>query len=985
MKEGIRILFVEDDENDVFLICREISRDFGQLRKEVVTTGQELAQALSEDRWDLVITDYVLPQYSGLEAITYVKSVRPDLPCIMISGKAGEETAVEAMRAGASDFILKGSLMRLLPVIRRELAESAIRRDKQIMEQQQLLYHRVLETINEAGKQEVLIESILLLIQQSSGIGSVKLRLRDQGDFPFYTGKWCLGEACYDKRYLIMKDDEGNIIRDPGGMPRYECLCGMVINSLSSPLPPEISRNGNILITNSMHFREFAVVHGEGLALRNTCIREGLESIAILPLRYGDDIIGLLHLGDKRPGLFTHKDLKFFEGICDALAIAIKRNQDEIRIRESEEKFRSIIENSGDAIVVTDEEGKIITWNKAAEEIMGIQSDDTLGRPLWEIQGSVILPGFDKESFTLAHKNMAGEMLRWGTSDHPDQLFTTRFQKPTGEEVSIQTRIFSFRTIKGHILGSISRDVTELENARIAEMQHYKALETLAGTAIDFLYMESEGEIYEYISERIRDLTGDAWHVITSYDEAERAIRPVKIHGVSKEILLRLSEISRTDIQNLMFPLGDEGVRNLCSGKVGRADYNFRDILGHQYGPELSDHSLITENHHVFYIGLSDKDDLFGSVGIITDDESKINKPVLETFVNQAAVNLKKNRTIKALEHSQVRLNSLFEQNMDIVFTLNRREMLTSINPIGERLISGKFRPGLRIRDYMPRASYLSLQKVFRETVAARLPFCTCELEINARNGSVLAFQGGFSIEYTGDEVKEIFGIARNITGDKSMQNQVLSLIIETEEREKKTFAAELHDGLGSLLSTINIYIGLLKKEDKSAEEKKAHLDSLSKLIHEAVMNVRFFANSLTPNVLNDFGLLMAVSMYVEKINATRPGLITLILPDKKIKAENIIEINIYRIILELINNSLKYSGASAILIKISEKNQSLFLSYQDNGKGFDLQRVTSSETSGMGIKNIYTRTKSLNGYINISSKEGKGLKVSIQIPYTIK
>jgi DNA-binding NarL/FixJ family response regulator len=129
MKNPLRLLLVEDSEDDAALLLRELRRGGYQPVCERVETAAEMTKALQE-KWDLVIADYILPHFNGLEALRMVHHSGRDLPFIIFSGKIGEETAVEAMRAGVDDYVLKDNLARLVPAIQRELADAVVRRER---------------------------------------------------------------------------------------------------------------------------------------------------------------------------------------------------------------------------------------------------------------------------------------------------------------------------------------------------------------------------------------------------------------------------------------------------------------------------------------------------------------------------------------------------------------------------------------------------------------------------------------------------------------------------------------------------------------------------------------------------------------------------------------------------------------------------------------------------------------------------------------
>ena len=122
METPVRLLLVEDSEADALLIESELKKGGLPVETWRVATESELAAVLRQELWHLVLSDYLLPGFNGLVALQLVRAHDPDLPFIMVSGARGEEFAVEAMRAGANDFIIKDNLARLVVVARRELA-----------------------------------------------------------------------------------------------------------------------------------------------------------------------------------------------------------------------------------------------------------------------------------------------------------------------------------------------------------------------------------------------------------------------------------------------------------------------------------------------------------------------------------------------------------------------------------------------------------------------------------------------------------------------------------------------------------------------------------------------------------------------------------------------------------------------------------------------------------------------------------------------
>lgn len=131
MTKPLRVLIVEDSENDAILLLKELKRSGYLLVYERVEDAPGLLSALERERWDIVISDFVMPQFSGLEALKLVREKEFDIPFIITSGKISDDTAVMAMKAGAADYIMKDNLARLGPAVARELQEASVRRERE--------------------------------------------------------------------------------------------------------------------------------------------------------------------------------------------------------------------------------------------------------------------------------------------------------------------------------------------------------------------------------------------------------------------------------------------------------------------------------------------------------------------------------------------------------------------------------------------------------------------------------------------------------------------------------------------------------------------------------------------------------------------------------------------------------------------------------------------------------------------------------------
>lgn len=222
--------------------------------------------------------------------------------------------------------------------------------------------------------------------------------------------------------------------------------------------------------------------------------------------------------------------------------------------------------------------------------------------------------------------------------------------------------------------------------------------------------------------------------------------------------------------------------------------------------------------------------------------------------------------------------------------------------------------------------------------------------------------------------------VIRDITDRKNFEKRIMNAIIETEERERKRFSEDLHDEMGSILSTIKIYINTIHREEIAQERKEELVAITNQLINQAIENSKEIANNLSPNIIKRFGLIKAIDSFCEKIQSNS-GISFMF--DKGLyfhKLHEDQEISIYRIIIELINNTLKHSGASAVSIVFFSTDEILNISYKDDGKGFDFEKKLQKNSKGLGLQNILSRISSLNGSYKIDTAVSKGFTIQLEL-----
>lgn len=210
-------------------------------------------------------------------------------------------------------------------------------------------------------------------------------------------------------------------------------------------------------------------------------------------------------------------------------------------------------------------------------------------------------------------------------------------------------------------------------------------------------------------------------------------------------------------------------------------------------------------------------------------------------------------------------------------------------------------------------------------------------------------------------------------------EKKSMARVIEAEENERTRFARDLHDGLGPLLSSIKLYVNELPVTNEATSDEM--LRYTNELIDDAISSARKIANNLMPNVINDYGLIEAVRQFCNRLDNTK-AIHVEVKANTTTRFHKTIEIVFYRIILELINNSLKHASAHKIEIIFEEKDGMVSVYYHDDGIGFDFKKTLNSNEKGLGLNSMINRVNTINGKIEFNSKKGEGMNAFLSVNY---
>ena len=240
--------------------------------------------------------------------------------------------------------------------------------------------------------------------------------------------------------------------------------------------------------------------------------------------------------------------------------------------------------------------------------------------------------------------------------------------------------------------------------------------------------------------------------------------------------------------------------------------------------------------------------------------------------------------------------------------------------------------------------------------------------------------------------VTQLLGIGHNVTSLKQFQEDQLSqklkqqqaisqTILNTQEEERKRIAEALHNSLGQILYGAKLSLSMLDFEKKSTEISNLEIKKIvNDLLEEAIVETKTISFELTPGTLKDFGLETALKDLLNKKFQKTQLKSSLHLIGLKNRIDPDLEITIFRIVQELINNSIKHSHAQNVDLYISKLSDYVYINLTDDGIGFN-KELTNDNYKGFGLKNIRNRVMVLNGNFIINTKVNKGTQISIEFP----
>ncbi|MCU0574752.1 MAG: PAS domain S-box protein, partial [Syntrophobacteraceae bacterium] len=239
---------------------------------------------------------------------------------------------------------------------------------------------KLLRLLNNSDDLHGMIRNLTIFLREWSGCEAVGVRLREEDDFPYFETRGFSPEFVLAERYLCARDPFGNTVRDDQGNPILDCMCGNILLGRFNPDLPFFTPRGSFWTNSTTDLLASTSEEDRQARTRNRCHGEGYESVALIPLRCGQDTLGLLQMNDGPRNRFTVGLIAFLENAADQIALALAERQAQARLEESEQRFRDVLEATGEYVWESDPAGCLTYVSHRIENILEYSPEEIVGR-----------------------------------------------------------------------------------------------------------------------------------------------------------------------------------------------------------------------------------------------------------------------------------------------------------------------------------------------------------------------------------------------------------------------------------------------------------------------------------------------------------------------------------------------------------------------------------------------------------------------------
>jgi len=500
-------------------------------------------------------------------------------------------------------------------------------------------------------------------------------------------------------------------------------------------------------------------------------------------------------------------------------------------------------------------------------------------------------------------------------------------------------------------------------------------LEYLSQTALEFVSLPPQTDIYHHIATRLRQLLGEAVIVVCSYDSETRELCQRSLVGVG-QWLESLSMMAGTQLRGFKRVLNVEAEKQINTGRLVKVEEGLYEALLRSV-PRTATRAIekVAGVQAVYGTGCCANGKCFGSILMLLRSGSVMPPtPVLETFVGQAALALQKHHAEAALRHSEEKFRNLMEKATDTCLILNTDGIICDINQGGcnamgharTALIGQPISVLLDANELISKPfpwDRMKRRDVFIETRHLRRGDGTCAL---------------FESQVAPHSDGHVIVISRDITERRRLESEV----VETSQRVREAMGRELHDSLGQKLIGISYLCASLgdRLTDQGVAEA-AEAERLATLLRESVGQVRQIAQGLCPVDLAPYGISVALTNLASRVSNQFGVRCQFIQNVEEMILQDASTTHLYLIAQEATSNAIRHGRADSIEIELRTRLHHGMLEIRDNGCGF---APSSIPGPGLGLRIMKYRADMINGGLEVTSAvTGSTVRCTFPLPAT--
>jgi PAS domain S-box-containing protein len=956
MAATVRILMVEDDPQDAALAERAVRRADIFCTFLRVETRDSMVQALREFFPDVVIADHSLPAFGAREALQLTRQLSPWTPVIVVTGRLGDEPAVEYLQAGAADYIVKDHLQRLGPAVLRALDTKRGREEQARARQLQAATYRIAQVaLSTPGLQE-LLPIIHQVVGDLMPAKNLYIALYDPASellsFPYFV-------------------DE----REPAPPPRR----------LGKGLTEHVLRSGQPLLATAELHRE--------LERRGEVELIGAPSIDWIgvPLAVGDRVIGVLAAQSYAPEVrLGEREKDILRFVSTQVAMAIERNRAETELRSSEARLTAIIDATLDAVITMDGEGVIRSWSPQAARVFGWQPSEAVGRTL----STTIIPPRYRD----AHERGLAHFLATGQGPVLNQRIEITGLRRDGGEIPVELTITPVRLGDAWLFSAFVRDISDRKLVEQRRTAQYAVTRILAEATT---LAEAGSSILRAIAESLDWQAGVLWNL----DREHGVLRCLEMwHSADVD----LGEFARVTRETAFAAgVGLPGQVWASAGPIWHRDVT---ALADSQFPRLPQ-AATAGVRGAFAFPIRSGAAITGVIEFFSREPREPDPDLLELTAalgSQIGQFIERKRTEEALARSETTYRSLVEDSPFGIFQSAPDGRLIAVNPALVSILGYDSEAEL-LQQNMARDVYVDPDERRRlvEQVMLRGNLTAESLWRRKDGKTVTVRQTGRVLRNAAGGVEYLNVILEDITEHRLLENQLRQAQkMEAVGRLAGGIAHDFNNLLTAILGSAELLLETMAQEQERDDVEE--IRKAAKRAADLTRQLLAFSRQqvLAPQVLDLNALVVNLEKLLRRLIGEDVELRTALAPDLgSVKAD---PGQMEQVIANLVVNArdampeggrLTVETANAELDKDNAEQHFpappgsyVLLAVSDTGTGMDPETksrifepfYTTKEKgkgTGLGLATVYGVVKQSGGYIWVYSEPGQGTVFRIYLP----